>query len=525
MSAEHRPTRYPALNDTEFTNGEPDALALTDPTVVGRPSPRWLTMLEVWHSAAAHPLVLLVDGLIVAAMFRRVATTRPIALVAGAAFAALSPLTGLAAHRTSVQTQGVRWYLRPLAVLCAVMVGISSFFQPLRLTAPVTAAALLSASVVLILLRGVAWRIIAAARRRDLGLRPALIIGTSERVSQLSNELAATKQVGLRFAAAYTPTLLDTQAVQDGHAQAFSLLDHDEIDHVLLVNDGIDESVFREFVSWADDRRGYTLVLPLADIVRPGSRYHIGRFPVVPLPIGLSRKGLIAKRALDIFVSAVLIILTAPLMLLISAAIVIKDHNSVLFRQERVGKHGEVFPLFKFRTMSGSPHEHGEADATWATTSVGEAADDDDITPDRQTGLGRVLRRWDLDELPQLFNVVRGDMSLVGPRPERVHYVERFAVAIDGYADRHRVRPGMTGWAQVNGLRGQTPLAMRTAFDNDYVNRWSFGFDMRILIKTLPSVVWPPVPDPSRILSLQAFLDRDRPVLRPAPDAKNRDRL
>ncbi len=227
--------------------------------------------------------------------------------------------------------------------------------------------------------------------------------------------------MGLRFAAGYTPTLADSTAVADGHAQAFSLLDRNEIDHVLLVNDGIDESVFREFVTWADDRRGYTLVLPLADIVRHGSKYHVGRFPVVPLPIGLSRNGLIAKRALDIAISFLLLVLTAPVMLVVAAAIRLKDHNRVFFRQERVGKHGEVFSLLKFRTMFGSPDEHGEADAHWAVNSLGEPERSPAL--DRQTALGRVLRRWDLDELPQLFNVLRGDMSLVGPRPERVSYV------------------------------------------------------------------------------------------------------
>ena len=471
------------------------------PTVVGRPSPAWLTALEVWHTCAAHPAVLLLDGLLVAGNFRHVGTTRPVALAAGAAYAILSPLTGLAAHRTSVQTQGIRWYLKPLAVLCAVMVGLVSLFQPLSLTAPLTATALIGAAAMLIALRAVAWTIIAAARRRDLGLRPALVIGTDVRVSELAIELAVSKSAGLRFAAAYTPTLSDSQAVQDGHDQAFSLLDKNEIAHVLLVNDGIDESVFREFVSWADDRRGYTLVLPLADIVRPGSKYHVGRFPVLPLPIGLTRSGLIAKRSLDIAAAFTLIVLTAPLMALIALAIVVKDHNRVLFRQQRVGKHGEIFPLLKFRTMFGSPDEHGEADAHWATSNLGESAEHPLPALDRQTALGRVLRRWDLDELPQLFNVLRGHMSLVGPRPERASYVARFARAIDGYDDRHRVRPGMTGWAQINGLRGQTPLVLRTAFDNDYVDHWSFGLDVRILFRTVPTIFSLPAPDTSRLLS------------------------
>jgi exopolysaccharide biosynthesis polyprenyl glycosylphosphotransferase len=491
--------RPEVTNEQVFPTAADSDAAEMLPTVVGRPAPVWLKALESWQSAGAHPAVLLVDALIVASTFRHLGTTRPIALACGATFALISPITGLAAHRTSVQAQGIRWYLKPLTVVCAVMVALVSLFRPAGLAGPLTAAALILAATYLISLRAVAWIIIKAARKRDLGLRPTLVIGTHARVNELAAELAACKQVGLRFAAAYTPTLADSDAVEDGHAQAFSLLDRNEIDHVLLINDGIDESVFREFVTWADDRRGYTLILPLADIVRHGSRYHVGRFPVLPLPIGLSRNGLIAKRALDIAVALLLLVVTAPLMVIIAAAIRLADHNRVFFRQDRVGKHGEVFSLLKFTTMYGSPDEHGEADAHWAISSLGAEV----TTPalDRQTALGRVLRRWDLDELPQLINVLRGDMSLVGPRPERVSYVARFAAAIDGYDDRHRVRPGMTGWAQINGLRGQTPLAMRTAFDNDYVDHWRFTLDVRILTVTLPAIVRLPPPNTDRMLS------------------------
>ena len=471
------------------------------PPVVSRSAPAWFRGVELWHSAAAHPAVLFIDGMIVAGSFRHLGVGRTVALGAGAAFALMSPLVGLAAHRTSVQAQGIRWYLKPLLVVCALMVALVSVFQPHGLSGPLTAAALIRAATILIFMRLVAWYVIKAGRRRGLGLRPTLIIGTNARVNELAEELAMVRQVGLRFAAGYTPTLADTSAVADGHDQAFSLLDRNEIDHVLLVNDGIDESVFREFVTWADDRRGYTLVLPLADIVRHGSKYHVGRFPVVPLPIGLSRNGLIAKRAIDLFVALVVLVLSAPLMLVIAAAIRFQDHNPVFFRQDRVGKHGEVFSLLKFRTMFGTPDEYGEADAHWATASLGEQAV---AAVDRQTSLGRWLRRWDLDELPQLFNVLRGDMSLVGPRPERASYVARFAPAIDGYDDRHRVRPGMTGWAQINGLRGQTPLALRTAFDNDYVDHWSFWLDVRILATTVPAIVRLPPPNTDRMLSRRA---------------------
>ncbi|MGH9125530.1 MAG: exopolysaccharide biosynthesis polyprenyl glycosylphosphotransferase [Acidimicrobiales bacterium] len=472
------------------------------PTRPTRPAPMWLRWLELWRTAAAHPLILFVDAMIVAAGVRHLGTTRPTALAAGAAFGLISPLVGLNAHRTSVQTQGIRWYLKPVLVVCAVMVFGVSLLQPHGLSAPLTAAALIRSVTLLIVLRVLAWYVVKAGRRRGLGLQPTLVIGTSGRVNELAAELAVCPDVGLRFAAGYTPTLPDSTAVADGHAQAFSLLDRNEIDHVLLVNDGIDEAVFREFVTWADDRRGYTLVLPLADIVRHGSRFHVGRFPVVPLPVGISRNGVIAKRALDVTMAGLLVLLTAPLMAMIAVAVKLKDRNPVFFRQQRVGKHGEAFSLLKFTTMFGTPEEYGEADAAWAGQSLGDV--DAAASVDRQTSLGRSLRRWDLDELPQLFNVLRGHMSLVGPRPERVSYVERFAAAIDGYDDRHRVRPGMTGWAQINGLRGQTPLALRTAFDNDYVDHWSFGLDVRILARTVPAIVKLPPPNTERMLARRA---------------------
>ncbi len=471
------------------------------PTVVGRPAPTWLRAVELWHAAAANPAVLLADALIVAVAFLQVGTSALIALAAGAAFGILSLITGLATHRTTLQAQGIHWYLRPVAVVGVAMVAVAWLSQPNGLTPARATAALALAASYLIFTRALAWTVIAAARRRELGLRPALVIGTNRCVAEVAAELAACKQAGLRFAAAYTPTLADSDAVKDGRAQAFSLLDRNEIDHVLLVNDGIDGSVFREFVTWADDRRGYTLVLPLADIVRHGAKYHVGRFPVVPLPIGLSRNGLTAKRALDVAAAFSLLVLTAPLMLFIAGAIRFKDGNRIFFRQTRVGKHGQTFSLLKFRTMYGSPDEHGEADADWATSNLGESPR---AALDRQTRLGRVLRRWDLDELPQLFNVLRGDMSLVGPRPERVGYVARFARAIDGYDDRHRVRPGMTGWAQINGLRGKTPLLLRTAFDNDYVDNWSFGLDIEILLRTIPAIVRLRPPTPDSLLSHRA---------------------
>jgi lipopolysaccharide/colanic/teichoic acid biosynthesis glycosyltransferase len=146
----------------------------------------------------------------------------------------------------------------------------------------------------------------------------------------------------------------------------------------------------------------------------------------------------------------------------------------VFFRQSRIGKDERQFELLKFRTM----RVNDDSDTTWSV------ADDA-----RVTQIGRFLRRTYLDELPQLLNVLRGEMSLVGPRPERPHFAQRFAQEVPRYDDRHRVPGGITGWAQVHGLRGDTPIPDRARFDNHYIENWSLWRDVVILARTIASVL------------------------------------
>jgi lipopolysaccharide/colanic/teichoic acid biosynthesis glycosyltransferase len=146
----------------------------------------------------------------------------------------------------------------------------------------------------------------------------------------------------------------------------------------------------------------------------------------------------------------------------------------ILFKQRRIGQRGEVFELLKFRTLSVNQ----DSDTTW---SVSE--------DERRTAVGRLMRMLSIDELPQLVNVLRGEMSLVGPRPERPYFADQFRVAVPGYDDRHRVPAGMTGWAQVHGLRGDTSIKDRAVFDNHYVENWSLWRDLVILARTVETVV------------------------------------
>jgi lipopolysaccharide/colanic/teichoic acid biosynthesis glycosyltransferase len=139
--------------------------------------------------------------------------------------------------------------------------------------------------------------------------------------------------------------------------------------------------------------------------------------------------------------------------------------------------------------MSGGPSDGGQLNATWAATMAGLEADEEGSqVQDRRTPLGRFLRRSSLDELPQLWNVLVGDMSLIGPRPEQLPYVELFEQAIYRYPDRHRVKSGLTGWSQIHGLRGDTSLAERVEWDNFYIENWSPVLDLKIAMKTVPAL-------------------------------------
>jgi exopolysaccharide biosynthesis polyprenyl glycosylphosphotransferase len=180
----------------------------------------------------------------------------------------------------------------------------------------------------------------------------------------------------------------------------------------------------------------------------------------------------VLKRAFDVAVGGLCLLVAAVPMLVIAAAVRLTSPGPALLRQERMGLDGRRFLLFKFRTM--------RADAEVATGPVWARPDDD-----RRTGIGRMLRRFNLDELPQLLNVLRGEMSLVGPRPERPVFVEDFRRRIPGYMLRHKVKAGMTGWAQVNGWRGDTSLEKRIEYDLYYIERWSLFFDVKILTQTL----------------------------------------
>ncbi len=219
---------------------------------------------------------------------------------------------------------------------------------------------------------------------------------------------------------------------------------------------------------------------------------HIGGLPLItPRPADPRGWQFAVKYAFDRLAAGLLLALLAPLLAATALLVLVSMGRPVFFRQRRVGLDGHEFAMLKFRTMRGVPEEGGEADADWAARELGNEQEADAVE-DRRTAVGCLLRRCSIDELPQLWNVLCGDMSIVGPRPERAHYARRFEQRIYRYAERHRVKSGITGWAQVNGLRGRTSLADRVEWDNHYIENWSLWLDVQILIRTATALVRQP---------------------------------
>jgi exopolysaccharide biosynthesis polyprenyl glycosylphosphotransferase len=206
-----------------------------------------------------------------------------------------------------------------------------------------------------------------------------------------------------------------------------------------------------------------------------GSDDHIWGLPLARLRSPADRRlTRPVKRVTDVILAFVALVLTSPLLLAVALAVRVELGRVILFRQARIGAYGETFQLLKFRSMRPSVAADGQR---WTVA-------EQEIGP-----VGRFIRRYSLDELPQLWNVLRGDMSLVGPRPERPEYVEQFVAAFPRYVHRHRVPVGMTGLAAVNGLRGDTSIEERANFDNWYIENWSLWLDVKILLRTVSAVL------------------------------------
>jgi exopolysaccharide biosynthesis polyprenyl glycosylphosphotransferase len=331
------------------------------------------------------------------------------------------------------------------------------------------------------------------ARVRGLDGAPTLIVGAGNVGMRLARRLMASPEYGL------TPVgFLDANPLDGEEIPGIPVLGSpDELDWVAQLTGA--EHVVIAFSSEPDERLvdlvrrcealglEVSLVPRLFESLNHRATYEpLGGTPLMGLR-SVHPKGwqFALKHAFDRLGAALLILLFAPLMAAIALAVRISSPGPVVFRQRRVGRDGTVFDLFKFRSMR-MPEPVSEGFQPGADSAPGGVEG-----TDRRTLIGRFLRRTSLDELPQFFNVLLGDMSLVGPRPERPEFVELFETDIRRYGDRHRVKSGVTGWAQVHGLRGQTSLSDRVEWDNYYIEHWTLGLDFKILAMTMLVVLRP----------------------------------
>ncbi|MEU5630229.1 exopolysaccharide biosynthesis polyprenyl glycosylphosphotransferase [Streptomyces rishiriensis] len=317
-------------------------------------------------------------------------------------------------------------------------------------------------------------------RRRALLRRPraALVIGpvtTAQRVAAavLRHPRCGVRPVGI---VAENPDGADGLPVLTSGQEVQRALIQNGVREVLCVHPAV-RSVQGPLLR-ALAESGCTVWEIDADTPSYASREQLAGFSCRRLDMGGRRRGSLGKRLLDVAVSGTLLLLVSPLLLLCATVLRLTDGPGVVFRQERIGKDGRPFTLLKFRTHR--PVDEHEAATRWSVAGERE-----------MSRFCRFLRQTSLDELLQLWNVLCGDMSLVGPRPERPFFVGEFSQSYPGYAARHRMQTGITGLAQVHGLRGDTSIEDRARFDNAYIDNWSLWQDVCILLRTAAALVRP----------------------------------
>jgi len=332
------------------------------------------------------------------------------------------------------------------------------------------------------LARGTFREALRFARRRGYNLRYAVVVGDGELAATVVSRLAARTDVGIEVLGVVGDDKEGMGGARrlGGYSDLRAVLDAHVVDHVILALVHEDYGRLGGLLEAVGDEPVTIHVVP--DLFRFASlRGGVEEFEGMPF-IHLRDSPLhgwsqVTKRVFDLVFSCALLIGLAPVLLLLALGVKLTSRGPVLYRQERMGLDGQRFRMLKLRTM--------RVDAEAGTGPVWAAEDDP-----RRVPYGALLRRLSLDELPQFVNVLRGEMSVVGPRPERPFFVEQFRRTVPGYMLRHKVKSGVTGWAQVNGLRGNTSLEKRIQYDLEYIERWSLWLDVKIIVLTVVRIVF-----------------------------------
>ncbi|KQW52505.1 hypothetical protein ASC77_24310 [Nocardioides sp. Root1257] len=423
------------------------------------------------------PVAVLLAGLLVAG------SSSPVAIGA-AAFAAVCVCRGADLHRSRLVLSVVEDL--PRLTLAAGAAALTLAALSSSGTIPGALAFGATCLVLMVVLRVAVYALAHSRRRSGRSSHPVIIVGAGAVGQRLATTFLHRAELGLRPVG-----IIDTSVDLTSRDLPVPLLGEiGALEHA-MTDLGVDDVIFA-FPEPPDDR--------MIDVVRRcvqadrqvfvvprffemmGIDHHrrtevIGDVAVMRLRRwGLRPHTVLLKRAVDVVLSGIALVLASPVLLVCAVGVRLETGPGVIFRQTRIGLGGQPFTLYKFRSMK--PLDTTESQTQWS------------IDQDRRLGpFGRFIRRTSLDELPQLVNVLRGDMSLVGPRPERPFFVREFSKATLRYDERHRVQTGLTGWAQVHDLRGDTSIDARVRFDNYYIENWSLWTDLKIMCRTVLAIV------------------------------------
>ena len=360
-----------------------------------------------------------------------------------------------------------------------VMIALTYFIRD-RYSRVTLALFLGDAFILIAVSRLLARHVMNELRRRGYNLKSILVIGGGELGERVIETIHSHRELGFRITGvlsrhAYKVGKLLAGAPIIGVTSEISeVLDKHAVDQVLIALPLEDQVLIKQLMEKLALRTVDVKVVPdfYQYMTLYGGLEEFGGLPIISLQgVPLDGWNQIAKRVFDILVSSLAILVTAPIMVGVAFLVRFTSSGPILFRQERMGLDGRTFNILKFRTMRVDAEAQGGA----------QMAVSGDL---RRTSLGAIFRTLSIDEMPQLFNVFRGDMSLVGPRPERPVFIEEFKRQIPKYHLRHKVKSGITGWAQINGLRGQTSIQKRIEYDLYYIENWSLLLDLKILVRT-----------------------------------------
>ncbi|OGL59112.1 MAG: undecaprenyl-phosphate glucose phosphotransferase [Candidatus Tectomicrobia bacterium RIFCSPLOWO2_12_FULL_69_37] len=398
-----------------------------------------------------------------------------------AAWLAAARITHLYHHRAGLKSAEEMTRLSyTMAWAVLILIALTFFYRGESYSRLVVVYFMALGPALLFLVRRVMWSAIRRLRRRGVDMRRILVAGVSPLAQRTADRLEAYRYLGFQVIGHLSeedapPARVGGRPVLGRIGEAKAVAEREEAVEVYVALPAEKRQEQERLLNdLADSSVDLRVVPDLLDHMRLNAGIEeLDGLPVVLLSqtplLGWSRVG---KRAMDAALGSLIVALLSPVLFLIAALVKLSSPGPVLYAQERMGLDGVRFQMYKFRSMRADAER--ETGAVWARPG-----------DDRRTWLGGLLRRTSLDELPQLLNVIRGEMSLVGPRPERPVFVEQFRRKVPGYMLRHKMKSGMTGWAQVNGWRGDTSIEKRIEYDLYYIEHWSLGLDLKIMWLTV----------------------------------------